>query len=98
MARPLRIEFAGALYHVHRDDATAASAIDIGTRIQTRGDLTLAAGRDLNARAANVTAEQGNLTVTAGRDLTLTTGQARIQLDEAHRHKGGGFLSKKMGT
>jgi len=98
MARPLRIEFAGALYHVHRDDATAASAIDIGTRIQTQGDLTLAAWRDLNARAANVTAEQGNLTVTAGRDLTLTAGQARIQLDEAHRHKGGGFLSKKTRT
>ena len=76
----------------HRSDAGRAEA---GTQIQTQGDLTLQAGNDLTAKAANVTSSQGSLAATAGNDLTLAAAQASIQLDEAHRHKGGGFLSKK---
>jgi len=76
----------------HRSDASRAEA---GTQIQTQGDLTLQAGNDLTAKAANVTSSQGSLAATAGNDLTLAAAQASIQLDEAHRHKGGGFLSKK---
>ena len=79
----------------HRSDAGRAEA---GTQIQTQGDLTLQAGNDLTAKAANVTSSQGSLAATAGNDLTLTAAQASIQLDEAHRHKGGGFLSKKTRT
>jgi filamentous hemagglutinin len=65
-----------------------SSAVDIGTSIQTQGNLTLAAGNDLNARAANVISSQGNLLATAGNDVNLIAGQANVQVDEAHQHKG----------
>lgn len=75
-----------------------ASNTDIGTLIETWGDIRLQADRDLNAKAASVTSEQGALLVVAGHDLNLTTGEARVQRDEAHRHKNEGFLSSTIVT
>ena len=65
-----------------------ASRGDIGSTIQTQGNLTLAAGNDLTAQAAHVTSHQGNLLATAGNKVQLTAGEANVQLDEAHQHKG----------
>lgn len=76
----------------HRSDA---SRTDVGTIIQARGDIRLQAGNDLSAKAANVTSEQGALLASAGRDAKLLAGEARTQVDEAHRHKSRGFLSTK---
>ncbi|WP_426616861.1 hemagglutinin repeat-containing protein, partial [Ralstonia pseudosolanacearum] len=39
---------------------------EVGSSIQTTGDLRLSAGNDLNARGASVTSEQGALVATAG--------------------------------
>ncbi|MBB1073424.1 hemagglutinin repeat-containing protein [Rhodoferax sp. 4810] len=65
-----------------------ASRTDVGTAIQTQGDLTLQAGNDLNARAANIVSNQGALLASAGNSVNLTAGQTNVQLDEAHQHKG----------
>ncbi|HHV49648.1 MAG TPA: hypothetical protein GXX56_11935, partial [Rhodocyclaceae bacterium] len=72
-----------------RSDAGSA---EVGTAIQSQGDLVLQAGHDVNARAAQVEAGQG-LTVLAGNDIRLAAGEATLSLDEAHRHKSKGTFS-----
>ncbi|MFA5242946.1 MAG: filamentous hemagglutinin N-terminal domain-containing protein, partial [Sulfuricella sp.] len=72
------------------------SRSDIGTTIQTQGDLRLSAGNDLNAKAASVTSEQGELLATAGRNITLSAGEANDQRDEAsYSQSRGNWGSKK---
>ena len=78
-----------------RDDAHQS---DVGTTIQTTGDLQLVAGHDLSAQAASVTSDTGALRAVAGHDLSITSGTAAEQVDEAHRHKEKGFLSSKTRT
>ena len=76
-----------------------ASKVDIGTSVQTQGNLTFAAGNDLNAKAAQVTSSQGNLLATAGNNVNLTAGEANVQVDEAHQHKGrSSAFSRKTTT
>ena len=74
------------------------SRTDVGTTIQTQGDLTLQAGNDLNAKAANITSNQGALLAIAGNNVNLTAGEANVTVDEAHQHKSQGFLSTKTIT
>ncbi len=77
-----------------------SSKVDIGTSIQTQGDLILQAGNDLNAKGANVTSTQGNLVAIATNNVNLTAGEANVQVDEAHQHKGrsSAFSSKTITT
>ena len=75
-----------------------ASSQDIGTRIDTAGDITLSAGQDLKARAAEVTSEQGAIRVHAERDIKLEAGQASQGYDEAHQVKKNGTFSDKTTT
>ncbi len=79
-----------------RNDSTRQ---EVGTSIQTHGDLRLSAGHDLNARGAQVTSDKGALVATAGNDVQLTAAQTTRNVDEAHQHKGrSGFLSSKTIT
>lgn len=71
---------------------------EIGTNIQTSGDITLQSGNDINARAATVTSTDGAIKATAADDITLTTGQSTQTLSEGHRTKSHGFLSSKTKT
>jgi len=68
---------------------------EIGTTIQGGGNIALAAGNDLNARAATVTA-QGDLSLQAGHDLTITAGRATQDIDQASQwtSKRGGLFGK----
>lgn len=66
---------------------------DTGSRLTTSGDLTLAAGRDIRATAADIIAG-GALSVGAGRDILLGTGTATRDITEHSRQTSGGFLSK----
>ncbi|HIF3107560.1 TPA: hemagglutinin repeat-containing protein [Salmonella enterica] len=66
---------------------------DTGSRLTTSGDLTLAAGRDIRATAADISAG-GVLSVGAGRDIRLGTGTATRDITENSRQTSGGFLSK----
>lgn len=70
----------------------------IGSEVTGKGDVTLAAGNDLNARAAALSAGEA-LKVSAGNNLTLTAGENTQDLDERHKVVGGnGFLSKTTTT
>ncbi|EHN1697446.1 hemagglutinin repeat-containing protein [Salmonella enterica subsp. enterica serovar Newport] len=66
---------------------------DTGSRLTTSGDLTLAAGRDIRATAADIIAG-GALSVGAGRDILLGTGTSTRDITENSRQSSGGFLSK----
>lgn len=68
---------------------------EIGSSIQTSGDLRLSAGNDLNARGASVTSDQGALVATAGNNVNLTAAQSTRDVDEAHQHKGSSSLFSK---
>jgi filamentous hemagglutinin len=67
-------------------------ANDIGTTIDAGGDLTLVAGQDVNATAANVSAA-GDIAVGAGRDINLLAGQASGYARDEHYQKTTGFWS-----
>ncbi|WP_312348849.1 hemagglutinin repeat-containing protein [Leclercia sp.] len=70
----------------------------IGSEVTGKGDVTLAAGNDLNARAAALSAGEA-LNVSAGNNLTLTAGENSQDLDERHKVVGGnGWLSKTTTT
>jgi filamentous hemagglutinin len=67
---------------------------EIGSSIAAGGNVTLIAGQDVNARAADVTADK-KLAVGAGRDINLTAGvESGSAHDELH-YKKRGFLSSK---
>ena len=69
------------------------SATDVGSTVQTTGDLTIQAGNDLSAIAATVIAG-GALVASAGNDLTITTGEASYDSDYHRKSSSSGFLSK----
>ncbi len=75
-----------------------SSSSDVGTTIQTQGDIQLKANNDVNAKAANVESTKGAIQVTAGHDVNLTAGEASTSVDEAHQHKEHGLLSSKTIT
>lgn len=62
---------------------------DVGTSINAGGDLTLVAGRDVNATAANVEAG-GQLAVGAGRDINVLSGVASGTVRDEHYQKTSG--------
>jgi filamentous hemagglutinin len=71
------------------------SSQERGSRLQTQGNITLLAGRDVNARAASVTSDQGELIVQAANDINIMAGRSRETVDEVHQHSGtSGVLSK----
>ncbi len=70
---------------------------DVGSQINTTGNLTLKAGQDINAVSANVQSA-AQLSVNAGRDVNITAGQASQSLDEAHQRTSSGALSSKTIT
>jgi len=76
----------------NRHDLSTSS--EVGSSIAADGNLTLIAGEDVNARAADVTAGD-QLAVGAGRDINLTAGvQTGSAYDETH-YKTKGFMSSK---
>ncbi|SCZ66563.1 hemagglutinin repeat-containing protein, partial [Photorhabdus luminescens] len=66
---------------------------DTGSQITTAGNLSLRAGNNLNATAANVNAGQ-QLTAQAGNNITLNAGTASSDLIEHSKQTSKGLLSK----
>lgn len=71
---------------------------EIGTTIQTAGDVSLSAQRDLNARAAQVTSDQGAVAASAGRDVNLTAGENTSNWSEGRLHKRSGLMGSSSTT
>lgn len=75
------------------------STTDIGSNIQTTGDITLLAGNDLNAKAATITSDSGALTGMAGNNINITAGEATSNMATArYKKKSGTFSSSKSTT
>ncbi len=71
---------------------STAHSTDIGTQV-TGQNVTLAAGQDVNAKAAYVNADK-DLTVGAGHDINVTAGQSSVAIRDEQGRTSGGFLSK----
>ncbi|MCQ4317772.1 hemagglutinin repeat-containing protein [Stutzerimonas zhaodongensis] len=76
-----------------------ASRTEVGSVIQSTGDLQLSAGQDINARGADVTSDKGMVLADAQRDINLTEAENYQFADEAHKFKGkSGMFSSKTTT
>ncbi|WP_170211496.1 hemagglutinin repeat-containing protein [Achromobacter insolitus] len=71
-----------------------STSSEVGSTIAAGGNLTLVAGQDVNARAAEVTAGK-QLAVGAGRDIHLAAGAETGSAYDEVRYKTKRFLSSK---
>lgn len=72
-----------------------ASSQDVGSTVQTSGNLTIQATQDINAKAAAISSTQGAINLVAGGNINLLAGQASSQLQEASRVSSKGLFSSK---
>jgi filamentous hemagglutinin len=77
-----------------RNRSERAISVDTGTQIVTGGHLAIAAGRDVNATAAYVSAA-GVIGVSAGRDVNLDAGEQSASAYDERARKERGVLSSK---
>ncbi|CAJ0783967.1 hemagglutinin repeat-containing protein [Ralstonia chuxiongensis] len=71
-----------------------SSYADVGTQIQTGGNLAIGAGQDVNATGAYANAT-GGIQVAATRDVNLNAGQSHQDVRDEHFQSEKGFLSTK---
>ena len=82
-----------------RNTRKESSRQEVGTIIQTSGDVQLLAGQDITARAAQVASDKGAVLASAGRDVAITAGEAGYSLDSSSYSKSkGSWGSKKTVT
>jgi filamentous hemagglutinin len=68
-----------------RNRLNTGSSAEIGSTVKAVGDITLAVGQDLNARAAYVATDRngtGTISASAGRDIVITNGVATSASEE----------------
>jgi filamentous hemagglutinin len=78
-----------------RHDATSQ---EVGSLVQTQGNIVLQAGQDLSVRAASVQSQSGALTATAAGQVRIEAGQTQQTVNEAHQSRSKGLLSSKTTT
>ncbi len=71
---------------------------DVGSRLHSRSDQVLSAGRDLHTRAVQARSEHGDLAAVAGRDLRLIGGEAWQHVDQLLQVQHRGQLSSTLET
>ncbi|CBX21456.1 unnamed protein product [Neisseria lactamica Y92-1009] len=64
------------------------STNEVGSSIQTKGDVTLLSGNNLNAKAAEVGSANGTLAVSAKNDINISAGINTTHVDGASKHTG----------
>jgi filamentous hemagglutinin len=70
---------------------------EVGTSVQTTGNLTLQAGQNFTARAADVQAA-GKLNTTAGNDVTIEAGVATQSESSGRTTAGNSFFAASLST
>ncbi|CAN7367595.1 two-partner secretion domain-containing protein [Variovorax paradoxus] len=65
-----------------RNFRAEASTQEVGTRIETSGDISLHAQRDVNVRAGTINSADGELNVAAKRDINIVEGNSGSALNE----------------
>lgn len=83
-------------HHSHKENTFQKQ--DIGTTMNTIGEVNLQAGQDITAKAATLNSEQGAINLNAGHDITLEAGQQTHHFDAEQKQKSSGFLSSKSST
>ena len=68
---------------------------ELGTEIQADGNISLAAGNDLNARAATIESKNGTTSLSAGNDISLTAGRETAEDHYGIRYKESGLGTKR---
>ena len=86
--------YAEDYYRKKKNSANLDVTSEIGSQFSAGGDFTMIAGRDVNARAADVAAE-GLLQVGAGRDINLLAGEKRTQTYWETYYKKKSFMSSR---
>ncbi|WP_281660488.1 two-partner secretion domain-containing protein, partial [Microvirgula aerodenitrificans] len=71
---------------------------DVGSRLHSRSDQVLSAGRDLHTRVVQARSEHGDLAAVAGRDLRLIGGEAWQHVDQLLQVQHRGQLSSTLET
>ncbi len=71
---------------------------EIGSIIETTGDIALNAGNDFNATAASITSEAGAINVTATQDINIIEGRETSNFDTARKVKRSSTFSSKTKT
>lgn len=74
------------------------STLEVGSVIQVQGDVTLHAGNDLEARAAQITSAAGAIDASAGRDVRIEAGVASQNWSEARHITKSDVLSATTTT
>uniref|UniRef100_UPI000BB65FDF two-partner secretion domain-containing protein n=1 Tax=Neisseria lactamica TaxID=486 RepID=UPI000BB65FDF len=75
--------------HFDADNHTIrGSTNEVGSSIQTKGDVTLLSGNNLNAKAAEVGRVNGTLAVSAKNDINISAGINTTHVDDASKHTG----------
>lgn len=70
---------------------------EVGTQITTQGTAALVAGNDINARAAQVDADE-DLRLKAGNNVNIEAGEASQHLDNARYRESSGMFSSSSST
>ena len=68
---------------------------EIGSRLETNGDITLVSGNDLNIRASKVTSEEGSIKAIAMNDFNIESGKVEHHRQQYNKSSKKGFLSSK---
>ena len=73
--------------HVHQ-------TAEVGTDIQSQGDLLVKAGNDIKIRQGNLDSEKGLTALQAGHDIQISEGRSTLDLDESVYTTSKKLLSK----
>ena len=73
--------------HVHQ-------TAEVGTDIQSQGDLLVKAGNDIKIRQGNLDSEKGLTALQAGHDIQISEGRSTLNLDESVYTTSKKLLSK----
>ena len=74
--------------HVHQ-------TAEVGTDIQSQGDLLVKAGNDIKIRQGNLDSEKGLTALQAGHNIQISEGRSTLDFDESVYTQSKGFLSKR---
>jgi filamentous hemagglutinin len=71
---------------------------DIGSQVSATGNVSLVAGKDINATAAGITSEQGALVASAGNNVNLKEGRKETSLATARPAKPAATKPKRSSS
>ena len=74
--------------HVHQ-------TTEVGTDIQSQGDLLVKAGNDIKIRQGNLDSEKGLTALQAGHNIQISEGRSTLDFDESVYTQSKGVLSKR---